>query len=484
MIGNLGTYLKGAIDEVRVYSASFLTGNASTGAVSSAAVFTAYCDSLPLLMQPFIDTMLCQGGSFNLGYSGGRFFSGNTVIVQLSNSSGSFANAVTIGSVSTTTTPGTISCTIPVNTPLGTGYRIRIRSTNLADTTDNNGKNIRISGYPFVSAISNSPICAGTSLFLAASGTAGSVYSWTGPGGFNSSVQNPVIANAPATASGDYIASATLFGCTSKDTVAATVYATPATLVASANTPLCAGDTLKLNCNNAGAGASHSWTGPGSFSSPAQNPVLPGVAVSHSGDYILTASLNGCIKNDTVTVLVKPMPAIPSVNNNGPLCDGDTLQLFAQSSTPGVSYSWTGPAYSSSQQNPVILNASTLHTGSYLVTATLNGCTTAPIATYAVVNLIPATPSASSNSPVCAGGVLNLLSSSATAGVNYIWSGPNNFTSNQQNPVISPAPVNGSGNYTVVAELNGCTSSGSGTTNVVVSNVSSLGVSPSPNDTL
>lgn len=80
------------------------------------------------------------------------------------------------------------------------------------------------------------------------------------------------------------------------------------------------------------------------------------------------------------------------------------------------------------------------------------------------------TPTAGSNSPVSAGGTIN-LTASTVPGATYYWTGPNNFTSTQQNPSIPNASVNEAGTYTVVAIANGCTSAVA-TVTVVVNSVS------------
>jgi hypothetical protein len=62
---------------------------------------------------------------------GGSYNPGNTFTVQLSNAAGSFTSPVPvdIGSV-TSTGSGSVSCLIPVTTPAGTGYRLRVVSSN------------------------------------------------------------------------------------------------------------------------------------------------------------------------------------------------------------------------------------------------------------------------------------------------------------------------------------------------------------------
>jgi gliding motility-associated-like protein len=61
---------------------------------------------------------------------------------------------------------------------------------------------------------------------------------------------------------------------------------------------------------------------------------------------------------------------------------------------------------------------------------------------------------ASSNTPTCIGSTLNLT---ATGGTNYSWTGPNGFTSNQQNPSISNVNTTHSGQYTCsITGTGGC----------------------------
>ncbi|MET4141741.1 hypothetical protein [Pedobacter sp. UYP1] len=59
---------------------------------------------------------------------------------------------------------------------------------------------------------SNSPVCAGGSLNLTATTIAGAAYSWTGPNGFTSALQNPVVSYSAA-AAGIYTVQVTAAGC-------------------------------------------------------------------------------------------------------------------------------------------------------------------------------------------------------------------------------------------------------------------------------
>jgi hypothetical protein len=67
----------------------------------------------------------------------------NVVTAQLSDANGSFANPVILGTL-TTATSGTITGTIPAGTTTGSGYRIRVVSSNYPLVAANNGTNIQI----------------------------------------------------------------------------------------------------------------------------------------------------------------------------------------------------------------------------------------------------------------------------------------------------------------------------------------------------
>jgi hypothetical protein len=66
--------------------------------------------------------------------SSGIFNAGNTYTAELSNSAGSFAAPVSIGTLSSTANTGTINITIPAATATGAGYLIRITASDPATT--------------------------------------------------------------------------------------------------------------------------------------------------------------------------------------------------------------------------------------------------------------------------------------------------------------------------------------------------------------
>lgn len=103
-----------------------------------------------LVYTPVVQAIL-NGGSFcpvdftQLPYQtyGNDFNSGNIFTAQLSDGNGSFANPINIGTRSDRD-EGTIQLSIPTNIASGTGYRVRVISSNPATVGPNNGTDISI----------------------------------------------------------------------------------------------------------------------------------------------------------------------------------------------------------------------------------------------------------------------------------------------------------------------------------------------------
>ncbi len=114
----------------------------------------------------------------------------------------------------------------------------------------------------------------------------------------------------------------------------------------------------------------------------------------------------------------------------------------------------------------VAITANACNLGSHIITfiATDNFNPPASSTVSVTVNVVAATVTAGSNSPVCNAGTLNL---SVSSGATYAWSGPNGFTSTDQNPSVENVTAAASGTYTVaVTSAGGCVSTA--TTDVTV----------------
>jgi beta-glucanase (GH16 family) len=121
----------------------------------------------------------------------------------------------------------------------------------------------------------NGPIWAGMTLNLTASTVPGATYSWTGPNGFNSTSQNPIILNASPNVSGLFSVTATTGGCVSLPASTAVIVNPPATLsiesLPGSVVLSWPGGTLQSATNIHG-----SWSDVSGAVSPRTNPVASG----------------------------------------------------------------------------------------------------------------------------------------------------------------------------------------------------------------
>ncbi len=340
------------------------------------------------------------------------------------------------------------------NATVTTEYTVTV---NDGSSTKTGSVTVTVNPLPPATAGSNTPVCAQQTLNLTSGG--GVSYDWSGPNGFTSTSQNPSISNVTTAASGTYTVTVTSsLGCTKTATTTVQINALPVPF-ATSNGPICSGSNLILTGSG---GAGYSWTGPNSFSSTLQSPVIPAASTLYSGTYtLLVTAGTGCQASTTLPVTVYALPT-PTASNDGPKCTGNTLCLNA---TGGVSYNWSGPlGFSSNQQNPCITTATVSNSGTYTVTVTdANSCSNTTTTTLTVWAL--PTPTASNNSPKCVGATVNLTSGGGTG---YQWAGPDGFTSNLQNPVLTNVSSANGGTYTVtVTNANGCTNT---TTTIVTIN--------------
>jgi gliding motility-associated-like protein len=324
-----------------------------------------------------------------------------------------------------------------------------------------------INPVPVSIASSNSPICEGENLMLFATNSTvpGATYLWQGPGMFDSSIQNPTIPTVSVNNAGLYTVEVEANGCSSSSSVDVVISPIPV-VTASSNSPICAGETLLLNAESI-SGASFLWSGPG-FSSSLEDPTISSSLESNTGNYLVQTTLNGCVSYANVDVIINPIPVI-DLSSNSPLCEGDDLDLYANSSM-GATFFWIGPNdYISSEQMPSIADVTSVNGGEYYVTANLNGCSS--LASLTVVVNQPPVPLITSNQPLCEGETLSLSVTNSNTNIqgssSVVWSGPDNFNSGLTDVTIANVTENQEGAYFVTLSSNGCVASASVWVNVV-----------------
>ncbi len=115
---------------------------------------------LPNANDIVIDSILpipfCKLDTFFVYYTAsGVYNSGNVFYVQLSDSVGNFNNVTLIGQLISTQSSGVIACVVPTTVGNGLSYRIRIQSSNLPATSNDNGFDIVVNSPQFDFAANN-----------------------------------------------------------------------------------------------------------------------------------------------------------------------------------------------------------------------------------------------------------------------------------------------------------------------------------------
>jgi hypothetical protein len=316
---------------------------------------------------------------------------------------------------------------------------------------------------PFA-ALDSLAVCEGELASFGAATTFMTPIVWSGPGGFSHSGDTVKIPNINKSDSGLYFAYGDNQGCLSEtpDTVKLIVVAKPGLKVV-ANTPLCEGDTLIASAlDTLGNLTSFFWEGPGGLNSPFAGFIVNSIKPDKAGKYHVRASHSGCIARDTLDVVVFARPALPIINTNAIVCEGQTIVFSSVSiASPFLNYQWTGPnSFSADSLKISIPDAQETAEGSYILKVTMEeGCS---ISDTLDVEVKP-TPdvTAASNSPVGEDAAIELTATSDITAATYQWTGPNGFISNEQNPKRNTAILRDSGDYVVIATYDGCSDTSS-----------------------
>lgn len=302
---------------------------------------------------------------------------------------------------------------------------------------------------------SNNPLCIGDTLQLTANASSFQSFSWNGPTGFSSTLQNPVIANTTVAQSGLYSVIGYDGNCFSDSSfIIIAVLEAPPNPIISANSPLCEGSTLQFNTTS--SSVTYNWNGPDGFSSTIQNPNVPNIQSNNVGVYNLIVSDGNCY-SDTATyiVTVTPTPLQPFTLSVDSACAGSEVQLQATLVT-GANYVWYGPSgFSSTLQNPIISNVQFANTGYYFVYTVAGLCNSLPDSIFITILASPQNASISGVATICENDSLILNANNASG---YQWSGPDGYSSTQQQVMIYPATITNSGNYSLVVSESGCLS--------------------------
>lgn len=403
--------------------------------------------------------------------------------------------------------------------------------SNWTDGAITNGVSCLPFTPPIVSIGSNAPsIPSGGTLELTASG--GASYSWTGPNGFTSNLQNPVINNITPSAAGLYTVNVTT----------ATGCSAPATISIQVSNPARAlnfdgeNDFVSIPHNNSLNPATgltvEAWIYPTDAVTPSQSVI--GKSSAQQQGYIFPRTDDGWrsfsfyvhLEGIGWNIISATYPSVNEWHHVAATYDGFVMKIYLDGElkatkeivgtlssnlnpvTIGYQPGFSGEFFSgnvdevriwnrrldqceianniSCELNPAIQNGlaayyrfnnglvgvnngsiNTLQDQSgnnnngQLIDFSLNGVlsnwTSGNVGSGVCTIYTPINGQASANGPVLEVG--NTIQLSASGGTSYSWTGPNNFTSNQQNPTINNAQLINSGIYTVSVSEGACASS-------------------------
>ena len=271
-------------------------------------------------------------------------------------------------------------------------------TTNYTVTgTDTNGcfniatSTITVNPLPLIT-VNGSTICIGeqTATLTAHNAT---TYTWSPAATLNNNTGTTVTAT-PTTTTDYSITGTDANGCVNTVTTSVAVNGLPAH-TASSNTPCVTEQNLNLTCNIPLGTYTYSWSGPNSFTSSIQNPILTfnNVTNAAAGTYsILVTDINGCYDTATVKVNLHQLPVITTTGTM--VCIYQPYTITATGAGTNGVYVWTLPnntqqSFSAPHQN-ITSTADSVGSFVYAIIGTdSNGCYKQGNIALLLVNRLP-----------------------------------------------------------------------------------------------
>ncbi|MDD2635569.1 MAG: gliding motility-associated C-terminal domain-containing protein [Bacteroidales bacterium] len=305
----------------------------------------------------------------------GNTFGGSATEVTLSHNGNG-----TLDQTSINTSPFSFTYT-PHSTDMGNDVTITITTNNPEGLPCNPSiitYTITVYNLPTAIAGNSTPVCNGGSLTLTETGENAANWTWNGPDSFSSTDQNPVLNSVSSVMNGTYnVTVQDINGCTASDNTTITVNDLPTVIIGS-NSPICEGFDINLT-ETGGDATIYTWTGPGSFTSNNQNPIIVNATPTNGGTYnLIVIDANGCTASDNIVVEVNANPTAPVTSID--CAGGENQGIITVTSPTGVNYQYDiGSGYQASTIFGPLTN------GNY--TITVQDITSACTNTSSAINL-------------------------------------------------------------------------------------------------
>ncbi len=413
----------------------------------------------------------CGGAVITVDFAiTGKYNAGNVFTAQLSNATGSFATPINIGTLNGALNTS-IYAIIPLATPAGTGYRIRVVSSSPTLTGSSNAVDISINQPTCINNIvtlNSSPIAA-VEYFIDTDPGVGNGTPLATTGGQTITTNYNIV--LPTLTTGFH----NLFIRTKNATgvwgmyEGRVFYVRPTTVVLSSS-PVVAAEYFFNTDPGIGSGTALASFASSQTLNVTTTAITTGLSQGFHNLFIRTKNAAGqWSMYEGRTVYVRPPATILSVS---PIVSAE----YFYNTDPGVGL---GTAISTGvATNTLVITIPNLATapltiGNHNVFVRLkNAAGIWGLAERRVFNIctnILGAPIVSGTSTICVGNNLTLIAANVAGATSYKWTGPNNYTATTQNITINNVTALNAGEYAVVAVVGTGTCSEGNPTKTIVS---------------
>ncbi len=454
------------------YHLAFFEYNGTGQPVYTAIPLTGFFTTLPasgLAIGGFDAITFCPSQQVDVPYVfTGLLNAGNQLSVELSDITGSFASPTQLGIQATTNATGFITSTLPASLAEGIGYRLRVRATNPTSLSADNGADLQIatSVQPTFTVVGSLVSSCGTPIQLTTS-QPNYKLQW-----FRNSQPIPLATTSShfATQSGDYQVriSGASGGCQLLSTATTLTITQKPAFVFQYPIAFCDNSVIDLKPLTQPTGGTFSGA---SITNGVLDASLAGIG-QHLVDYTFIDAVSLCSFTETVSILISPLPAAPTVVEAS-ACQLTSATLTASGATAVESYQWytvaTGGTPIAGATTATFITPALAQTTDYFVSIlSASGCEGPRTKVTATATPIPAKPTVTSNIAFT-GNAITICNANALT-----FTGPDGFTTYtwSTGATTQQITVTTDGTYSLtVSDASGCSSAASDDITVTVTTI-------------
>ena len=314
--------------------------------------------------------------------------------------------------------------------------------------TENSGPGTTDCGILPGIANNDGPYCVGETINLTVTTQAGATYAWTGPNGYTSNIQNPVIPNCTYEMGGTYTCVTTVDGETTSGSTEVIVHPEP--VADFSFTSVCEGSATQLTStattNPTGHDiSSYHWDFGDGQTSDEQNPSHSyASADTYNVTLTITTGDGRCEDAITKEVNVYAIPVATATASPSSVMYGASSTITANVETPGTfTYHWEPANMVTNPNSQTTQTVALTNTQAYTctITNTQGDCSSTVQVTVAMAGSNLTATATADSYEICENGstTLHALPVAGTGNYTYNWSPANLLSSTTvQHPVATP----------------------------------------------